>query len=289
MEISTLKNNLNNIRMKKIQLTGLTILLLFVTVVISAQSNPPEQLTVVLSNPGKPYTLKLGLLNGSIKVSGYGGKDIVVEVSSNEKNKTAGTEDAGNGMKRIFPGSNYEVTAREEDNVVFINSDHNKHISLILKIPQDVKKLIVSTVNDGIIEIDNVKGELEVNNVNGAIRLTNISGSAVASTVNGEVLANFNSVDASAAMAFTTLNGTVDVTFPANAKSNLKLKSDRGEIFTDFDVVIEKSAQGPVKITESGMQKLRLDDWIMGKINGGGPQILMKNMNGNIYLRKTKS
>ena len=37
------------------------------------------------------------------------------------------------------------------------------------------------------------------------------------------------------------------------------------------------------------MQKLRLDDWIMGKINGGGPQILMKNMNGNIYLRKTKS
>ena len=36
------------------------------------------------------------------------------------------------------------------------------------------------------------------------------------------------------------------------------------------------------------MYQLKLDDWIIGKINGGGPEVLMKNMNGNIYVRKNK-
>jgi hypothetical protein len=160
-------------------------------------------------------------------------------------------------------------------------------MTLNLKIPQDVK-LKLSTVNEGVIEVDNIKGEMEINNVNGAIKLTAISGSAVATTVNGNIIASFITADAATPMAFSTLNGNVDVSFPAGTKSNLKLRSDRGEIFTDFDITIEKTESKMTKTNEGGMHQIRVDDWIAGKINGGGAEVLMKNMNGNIYVRKTK-
>jgi len=28
------------------------------------------------------------------------------------------------------------------------------------------------------------------------------------------------------------------------------------------------------------------DDWVYGKINGGGPEMMMKNMQGDIYVKK---
>lgn len=274
--------------MKKIKRTGTVLLLWLLALQLSAQTGQPEQLTVPLSNPGKTYTLHIGILSGSIKVSGYPGKDIVIDVSTGDKSKKEPVaEEAGNGMKRIFPGSGYDVTATEDNNKVNISSSHNKHVILNVKIPQDVK-LQLSTVNDGVIEVDNIKGELEINNVNGAIKLTGISGSAVASTVNGNVIASFITATDAVPMAFTTLNGNVDVTFPAGTKSNLKLRSDRGGIYTDFDIALEKAEQKVTRNTEAGMQQIKIDDWILGKINGGGAEIMMKNMNGNIYVRKSK-
>lgn len=254
-----------------------------------AQAAGSEQLTVPLSNPGKPYTLDVDLISGSIRVSSYSGKEILIEVAATEKKQHEITDDAGNGMKRISPRNSYDITAREDNNVISVNNngDGNRTVNLNLKIPQDVK-LKLTTVNNGVIEVENIQGELELNNVNGGIKVTGVSGSVVATTVNGNVVATFNSVDAKAPMAFSTLNGKIDVTFPSSAKSNMKLKSERGEIYTDFDIDIEKTEPKPNKTSESGMYQLKLEDWIIGKINGGGPQVLMKNMNGNIYFRKAK-
>jgi hypothetical protein len=39
---------------------------------------------------------------------------------------------------------------------------------------------------------------------------------------------------------------------------------------------------------KDGMYKVSIEDWVKGKVNGGGGEIMMKNMNGNIYVRKTK-
>ena len=191
-------------------------------------------------------------------------------------------------MRRIPSHNGYAITAKEENNVVKVhNESFERQIDLSLEIPQNVK-LKLHTVNNGTIEVENIKGELEIDNVNGPIKLKNISGSAVASTVNGGIKANFTSVDASAAMAFSTLNGNVDVTLPADTKANLKLKSDRGEIYTDFDMEVSKSDTRPAVSTENNMHKLSVDDWVHGKINGGGAQIMMKNMMGDIYVRKSK-
>ncbi|MBD2699210.1 DUF4097 family beta strand repeat protein [Spirosoma sp. BT702] len=279
--------------MKTIKLTiGILIISLISTGSLFAQNEVKEQLVVPLSDPGKPGTLRAGLVNGSIHVTGHTGKDVIIDISASGNSRRGRRDDSddrpSNGMKRISPGNPFDVSAREKSNTITIESNSiNQTIDLNIKVPQNFS-LRISTVNHGQITVDNVSGELEVNNVNGSIELTNVSGSAVANTVNGGVLATFKSVNAEAPMAFSTLNGNVDVTFPASSKMNLKLKSDRGDMFTDFDLDVDKTASKVNKSNQNGMYRVAIEEWVQGKVNGGGREIMMKNMNGNIYVRKAK-
>jgi Putative adhesin len=272
--------------MKKMKIAGLVLLSLVIVTKSFGQAGSAEQLTVPLSSPGKPYSLKVHLVSGSIKVAGYDGKDIIINVIPRDGENEEGSDAVQNGMKRISTHGSYEVTAKEADNNVTVSTGNpNKAIDLDMKIPQDVK-LKVGTVNDGEVVVENVRGELEVNNVNDKITLTNISGSVVANTVNGDVNVIFKTIDPKAPMAFSTLNGDVNVTLPADTKVNLKLKSDNGDVFSDFDIDIDKTPAKIDKTTEPGMYKIKKDDWILGKINGGGPEMMMKNMQGDIYVKK---
>ncbi len=305
--------------MKNMKILGLVLLSLIIASNSFGQSAQTEQLTVPLSSPGKTYTLKVKLVSGSIKVTGYSGKEVIISatpradeeengskavtVNKGNSNKNLNLDlrmdvkvnvgkvnddefNVGNGMKRISSAGGFEVTAKEADNTVTVNTGNpNKAVDLDLKIPQDVK-LKIGTVNDGEIYVENVTGELEATNVNDKITLSNISGSVVANTVNGDIIATFVKLDANAPMAFSTLNGDVKVTLPADTKANLKLKSDHGDIFSDFDVVIDKTPGKIDKISTPGMYKIKKDDWVYGKINGGGAEMLMKNMEGNIYVKK---
>jgi len=273
--------------MKKIK----WVLLLLVTIgatQIFAQADTKEEMVVPLSSPGKPYKLHVDQLNGSIEVIGYAGKDILIEVTSDETKTRARRGDSLNGMRRISAGKGYEVQAREKDNAVTVNNSGNaRNLKLTLKIPQDVK-LKLATVNNGDITVDNLKGELEITNVNGPIRATNISGSVVANTVNGRVLVTFLSVDAKSPMAFSTLNGNVDITLPAATAATVKMKSEGGQIYSDFDMIIDPTSPVTKKTNERGMYKLEKEDWVHGKINGGGVEMMMTNMNGQIFVRKAK-
>jgi len=157
-----------------------------------------------------------------------------------------------------------------------------------VKVPAGLTSLQLGAVNDGGISVSGISGALEINNVNGPISVKDAVGSVVANTVNGAVTVNFKTVDAKAPMAFSTLNGNVDVTFPADIKTSVKLKTDRGGVFTDYEVAIDKSQPATKKTEENHMYKLSIDEWVYGKINGGGPEVMMKTMNGDIYIRKAK-
>ncbi|WP_223284709.1 DUF4097 family beta strand repeat-containing protein [Hymenobacter qilianensis] len=207
-----------------------------------------EQVVVALSSPGKPGSLNVKLVGGSINVVGYNGKDVVIEASARneQRGRSAPTGDAS-GMRRIDRNPSFDLTAEERDNKVYIKTNSwQQPIDLVIKVPQQFS-LKIGTVQDGDIVVENVSGELEVSNVNGSVQLKQVSGSAVANTVNGSVTATFKNVASGAPMAFSTVNGKVDVTFPANAKAAFKMKSDFGEIYSDFDLATEKSPQRSIR------------------------------------------
>lgn len=282
--------------MKTIKITALFILAILLTGNLFAQ-----QITVSLSDPGKSYKLDLHLLDGSIKVTGYEGKDIIVDVQADSSGKSGNGrtnfnfnnkgEDGGNGgMRKINGGNSIDLSATERNNNVNISSGFaRKAVTVVVKVPVTAgSEYKIGTVNNGDIVINNLNGTLEINNVNGEIVCTNISGSVVANTVNGKVQVTFKSIDANAAMAFSTLNGNVDVTLPGDTKANLKLKSDRGDVFTDFEMAVDQSKPKTTVKNEGNMHRIEIEDWVHGTINGGGSEIMMKNMQGNIYVRKAK-
>jgi DUF4097 and DUF4098 domain-containing protein YvlB len=190
-------------------------------------------------------------------------------------------------MKRIGGGNN-SVNATEKDNRVSISSGHlGRPNNLKIKIPKGASNIKLATVNGGGITATDISGVIETNNTNGGIKLTNVSGSVVANTVNGNIIVVFKSIDSKAAMAFSTFNGKVDVTLPATLKANVKLHSDRGDILSDFDAVVDPGAPSATKVKD-GSYRFGDAEWITGKIGGGGPELRMRTFNGNIYIRKAK-
>ncbi|PYT83277.1 MAG: hypothetical protein DMG40_03065 [Acidobacteria bacterium] len=254
---------------------------------VRGQTQTPgeDRASVPLSDPSQPALVKASLINGGITVKAYDGKEIIVEAHARNHDRESARSDSN--MKRIVVSST-GLSVEEENNEVRINSDsYMRPIDLTISVPVHTS-LKLSAVNDGNIVVTGVDGELDVNDVNGSVTLNNVSGSAIAHALNGRLLATFTHVNQKP-MAFSSLNGDIDVTFPADLKANLSLKSDRGEIFTDFDVQMQAA---PVQQTvedgraHGGKYLVKIDKAVHGTINGGGPELQFTNFNGSIYIRK---
>jgi len=242
-----------------------------------------DHVSVALSDPARPALVKASLVSGGITVKANDGKEVVVDARA--RNRESSRSDSN--MKRIVVSST-GLSVEEENNEVRISTDsYMRAVDLTISVPVHTS-LKLSAVNSGDIVVTGVDGELDVNDVNGSVTLNNVSGSAVAHALNGRVLVTFTRVNQKP-MAFSSLNGDIDVTFPADLKANLSLKSDRGEIFSDFDVQVQASA--PQQTVEDGRKNggkylVKIDKTVHGTINGGGPELQFTNFNGGIYIRK---
>lgn len=262
----------------------LFVLIFGLIIQANAQS---EKIEVDLSQPGKPYSVDLNIIQGSIRVVKHSGKELLIEVSGiGEKSSAPEMKD---GMRKINTGGRgYELVVEEKMNKVVISQNiPMKTTSITLFAPAN-GTFRLSTVNSGNITVEDVAGEFELSNVNGKIVLSNISGSAVVSTVNGTIQASFDNVTANKPMAFSTLNGNVDLSFPSQFKTTLKAKSDRGDVYSDFELGALKTSSNITRKTENGFSKIEASEWITGTINGGGAETMIKTLNGNIYLRKKR-
>lgn len=270
-------------RNRTIQIAGLLILLLSMGN-ISAQTENGESITIPLSNPGEDGHLKIGLLYGSIMVEAHQGKEVVIETTSKEKSKPSKTKD---GMRRIGDTS-LEFSVEEYNNKVVVRSkNQNKRVNFRIRVPENFS-LDLRATNNGNIKVEGVKGEMEISNLNGAITLTNIGGSVIADALNKDIIVTFTKGYEKSPMAFTSLNGDLDITFPNNLAANIKAKTDQGEIYTDYEMKMTRDVNKDEKKSSSGVYKVTVDKWVTGTINGGGAELLFKTMNGDIMIRSEK-
>lgn len=287
-----------------LSLTLITIGLILITSAISiAQST--NEFVVPLTDPAKRGKLKAHLNYGSITVKGTARKDVLIKYKSmedgecedcdedhdNENHNHNDNSDHNNrnkskdGLKKIG-GGGMDLEVVESNNFVKAQSDSwNNKLFLEIEVPIGFD-LEVHTYNDGNLMITNVQGELELTNYNGEITALNIGGSVVATTYNGEIKITFDKVKEGAPMSFSTYNGDIDLTFPSTLKATMKMKTEQGEIYTGFDVNLTSSGPIQKKDTKSGVYRVTIDDWKRGDVNGGGAEIVLKNYNGDIYIRK---
>ena len=256
------------------------------------QETVVDKINVPLSDPTRPVKLECGILNGSITVKGVSGiKEVVVEASIRyQEYKRERKSDQTGGLRRIQNTSS-GLSVEEEDNNVDVSTGmagHSRTIDLKIQVPTNTS-MELSTTNDGDILVENVVGDLEINNTNGKITLVNISGSAVAHALNENIVATFTKVNAQKSMSFSSLNGKIDVTFPSDIKATVFMKSDQGEIYTDFDMPVEQSAlKAEEEKGSRGKYRVSFERGMKGTINGGGMEMQFSNFNGDIYIRKGK-
>jgi DUF4097 and DUF4098 domain-containing protein YvlB len=141
-------------------------------------------------------------------------------------------------MHRIGGVRGLDVT--EMDNVIRVNSNSffNGAMDLVIQVPVDTS-VKVNTFAGGAITVDNIAGEIEATNMAGPVTITNASGSVVAHSMTGKVTVALNKVLPDKSMSFSTMNGDIDVTLPADTKARFKMRTDNGDIYTDFDVTME--------------------------------------------------
>ncbi len=263
------------------------ILCTFLSLAISATIAIGEEVVVPLSKPGQPVTLEAGLTNGSIEVEAYDGNEVVVEITSEKRAEPARKSETKDGLRRL-PNTGVAFAVEERDNIVEISSESwRQKVDLKIRVPV-ATSVHLSTINQGNIKIRGVRGEHELDNVNGWIKATGVSGSVLAHTTNGDVTVEMRAVNSDTPMAFSSFNGDVDVTMPGSLKADLSMRSNNGDILTDFDVNLSAAPPKVERQTKGGGFRYSMENETRGKVNGGGPEMTFRTHQGDIILRKAK-
>jgi DUF4097 and DUF4098 domain-containing protein YvlB len=270
-----------------------SLALMFITLAITlaagslvhAQDAAGDRVVVPARNSTRPRKVDVSVMHGSIAVKTYAGKEVIVE-TRNSSSRRDGSPATVDGLRRLdLPTRG--LTVEEEDNVVTVRMHSNDSGEVVISVPADTSLKLHSMHGD--IAVDGVHGEIDANNLNGKVTLNNVSGSVVAHSLNGTLKVSMDSVDQSKPLSFSTLNGSIDVTLPADFKGNVKLSADRGEIYSDFDFKLTGSPLVTQKNdTADGKFRVRVDRTMSGTINGGGTEATFKTYNGKIFIRKKK-
>ncbi|WP_428665295.1 DUF4097 family beta strand repeat-containing protein [Runella sp.] len=280
----------------------------FLAGVVLSCTQAPAQTQEFKEQIAKEYTLKQNAasstlaiynLNGNIKVEGYSGDKVVLEIDKTISGKTNEILEQGKAEFQLMFEQN------EDSVIVYIlepydtrprrdwkGRNYNKHIEyrynldFKVKIPYSMN-LHASTINGGDVTVKDVAGALHVSNVNGAITLTNAKGPTDVRTINGNVTANYTAIPPGRS-DYKTLNGDIRITYPAALSADCEFKTFHGEFYTDFENVESL----PVKVVKNQDQKAdkttvyKLNTETSVRIGNGGKTFRFETFNGNIYLKK---
>jgi hypothetical protein len=257
-------------------------------------------------------TLMILNMNGFVRVEGYAGDKVQVEVNKQIYAKTDARLE--HGKKEIQLG----VIDRADTIILYVqgvcnefgkqrNHDHNgRHggwgynwqnncqgcdddkdydwdMDFTIKVPQGVN-VIASTINNGDVEVKNISAYSAAENINGSVKLENISGPATyASTINGDVDVDY-SKNPKDECRYYSLNGDVNVLFVKGLAANVGFESFNGELYTNVDKLeslpsaMEKTSKGNGVSYKIGASRF--------KIGAGGPFLDFETFNGNAYIKE---
>lgn len=210
-------------------------------------------------------------VSGKLEVTGYNGKDAVVEI---ERRIRAESDDRVEVAKREVKLEMTESTGKVRllvDGPFRCNCGdwgmrrNGYHVTydFKLRIPADAA--------------------FDLRTVNGSVTLDGMGGAGRASTVNGGMHVVF-AKNPPGAVTLETINGNVDATFVPGLSADLRMKTMNGGMYTDFEVT--PLASEPMKAErKDGKFVYRSQDAARVRVGSGGPELSFKTLNGNIYVR----
>jgi len=251
-----------------------------------------------LSKDAAGSTLFIYNISGFIKVEGYAGDKVLLEM---DKTITADDEKTLETGKKEFrlafdqkSDSIIAYIAEPYDSRPHRNRYHNDdhrdieyqyNVDFTVKVPFGMN-LHISTVNDGIVSVNDVSGELNVSNVNEEISIKNAKGTTYAHTVNGDVSVNYvtNPPEES---SYYTINGNIRVSYQPGLSADIQFKSMHGDLYTDFpDAQLLPASATKMQEKKSGGTVYKLNTITAVRFGKGGRIFKFETLNGNVYIKR---
>jgi hypothetical protein len=167
-------------------------------------------------------------------------------------------ERQGRRENRCGPGGDYSMNTGNND----------VQVDFQVRLPAGVH--LTATNVSGDVEARGLRSDVDARTVSGSVRVST-TGTARAQSVSGNVEATLGSLGGSDPLEFKTVSGNVTVAIPADAAARVRLETVSGRFESDFPI----TAQGR-------MSTRRLE----GTIGGGGRNLVLQTVSGNVRLRR---
>lgn len=286
--------------MKKIINQLLLLLFLGISASVLAQTQQETiHKTGSFNSTGRARVLSVQNIHGFVHVEAYPGDkvDLVAEKIISAKN----ISDVEKGMREVevkliqakdsiyvFVDAPFIFRKQSRSRNMVINLEeiaYTYQVDLTLRVPANLN-LVISTVSNGEVMVNNVIGDIKANHVNGPVTLKGVAGKAEASTVNGRIDVYFKQ-NPTADSRFKTINGNVNVYYAPKFNATVAFKTMNGQFYTDLTEV----EITPVRVIKNSENKGDGTTYKIDKSNGykvgtGGPALSFETLNGNIYLKK---
>jgi len=279
---------------------SLFFILVFITYVAVAQERQ-ETITREIALTGTmPVTLWVDNVNGFIHVQGYDGTKVLFTVNKWVKASDKTELDKLWDRLKLVTQLKDDTIETYIDGICKCNCGyHNRHygndcdfdgdytFDITIKVPENIN-LLLSTVNKGDVDINNINGSMHIGNVNGGITMTSVKGPANVNTINGDVLIRYagNPTEYS---KFYTLNGKLTVYFPPDLSADLSFKTFNGNYYTDFDYTMLPLSTLVSANSGGHGTAFKIDKKTGVRVGNGGVNLDFETFNGNIYIRKLKN
>jgi DUF4097 and DUF4098 domain-containing protein YvlB len=130
---------------------------------------------------------------------------------------------------------------------------------------------VTASSGNGEVTVDRVTGPVRASTGNGDVSVSAVTGPVQASSGNGDLLVSMDRLPGSDDLEFSSGNGRIELTVPADFSAELEASTGNGRITTDFPIRI---------IGRISPTRLR------GTIGEGARRVRMSTGNGSIEIRK---
>jgi lia operon protein LiaG len=275
--------------------------ILAILTIVSSQTYMRAQDYKIPVENTKDIKLTLDDFMGSLPIEGYEGKEIIITPTVFSPENTS-LPAKSKGLKQVYPygtdNTNLGLDVEKNGNQVHITclaplfrkAEYKIRVpnNLALKIESGCErqaKISIRDMNNEIeitaclsINLKNIHGPLVLANINGDItveNLTSVKDEPISiATISGNIKIQVNELTAKQPITITTISGEIDLSLPVKTSANLVISTISGGVYSDFDLS-GNNKQG--KKGESNVNTL---------LNGGGFDLTLTTISGNIYLRK---
>jgi DUF4097 and DUF4098 domain-containing protein YvlB len=142
-------------------------------------------------------------------------------------------------------------------------------VEYTLMVPRSARLDEIKLIN-GALDIHGVAGEVRASCINGRLAANGLQGRAHLSTINGRLAAQFDRL-ANSPLDLSSVNGSMKLILPSDAKAEIDASTVHGGINNDFGLRVHNHR------------------WVghsmNGELGGGGTHIKLSNVNGRIEVR----